>query len=190
MKFLLVLFLFLYSYAAIRYHIGKELGPTAFLFVFNKALAWWCASVLLLSLLPLDKLKRFSLTKRATGLFGYTVALIHVFVTFYILSPVYYPKFFTLGELNIHGWTSISIGFLSLFFFSFPLFATWKNYTTHQFFKLGRLGVLLNISHVFSIGFDTWFPADTWPYHLPPITLIFVIQALLIIVYRYILSKN
>jgi hypothetical protein len=117
MKFLLVLFLFLYSYAAIRYHIGKELGPTAFLYVFNKALAWWCASVLLMSLLPLDKLKQFGLSKKATGLFGYAVALVHILVTFYLLSPVYYPKFFTLGELNIHGWTSISIGLLSFFLF-------------------------------------------------------------------------
>ena len=190
MKFLLVLFLVLYGYASIRYHIGKELGYSAILFVLNKALAWWCASVLLISLLPHDKLQRFGLTKRATGLFGYTVALVHILVTFYLLSPSNYPKFFTLGALNIHGWTSVSIGFLSLFFFSFPLFATWKKYTAHQFFKLGRLGVLFNVSHVFSIGFDTWFPADTWPYHLPPITLIFVIQALLIIVYRYILSKN
>jgi hypothetical protein len=190
MKFLLVLFLVLYGYASIRYHIGKELGYSAILFVLNKALAWWCASVLLISLLPHDKLQRFGLTKRATGLFGYTVALVHILVTFYLLSPSNYPKFFTLGALNIHGWTSVSIGFLSLFFFSFPLFATWKKYTAHQFFKLGRLGVLFNVSHVFSIGFDTWFPADTWPYYLPPITLIFVIQALLILLYRYVLLRN
>lgn len=190
MKFLLALFLLLYSYAAVRYHLGKELGLSAFLYVFNKALAWWSASVLLLSILPNDKLKRMGLTKRATGSYGYTVAMVHILVAFYLLSPKYYPQFFDGEELNFHGWASISIGFLSLLFFSFPLIATWKNYSARHFFKLGRFGVLLNILHVFSIGVYNWFPASAWPFYLPPITLIFVTLALSLLFYRYVLLKN
>lgn len=190
MRFLIVLFLTLYSYAAIRYHLGKHHGITEFLFVINKALAWWCATMLLLSIFSNETLGKISLTKRATGLYGYAVALIHICLTIYLLNPIYYPNFFSGNSINFSGWISILFGVLSIIFFSFPLVATWRNLADRKLYKLGRLGILLNVSHVFSIGFGKWFPAAEWPLYLPPITLLFVVQALLLFVYRYLYLKN
>ena len=185
MKFLVVLFIVLYSYAAIRYHFGKELGLSALLYVFNKAVAWWCASVLLLSLFSVNKLQKLGLSKRATGLCGYAVALCHILLTIFILSPTFYPRFYSGGILNMHGWISITLGILSILLFSFPLLATVQDKSQSWYYTLGRYGIILNISHVFSIGFLTWFPLTDWPMYLPPITLIFVFQGLLVLLSRH-----
>ena len=45
MRIILTLFFVFYGYAVVRYHFGKQLDISYFLFVFNKAVAWSAASV-------------------------------------------------------------------------------------------------------------------------------------------------
>ena len=190
MKFFLILFSILYSYAVLRYHFGKNISSESFLYVLNKGIAWTCASMLLLSVLPNNKLNVIGLTRRATGLIGYSVALIHVVITLVVFNQAYYPGFYSSNMINIHGWMNIFIGILSLICFSFPLFASFYNSKNSWYYSIGRYGVLLNISHVFSIGFLNWFPLSTWPCYLPPITMIFVCQGITILFYRYYFLRN
>jgi hypothetical protein len=109
-----------------------------------------------------------------------------------ILNPDLYPKFYSNSELNNDGYTTIFLGLSSLLLFSLPLYASLqKRETLQHLYRFGRFGIYLNILHVTSIGAKGWFIPTNWPYFMPPITLIFVAQAaLIILINKFVLKKN
>ena len=192
-KLIIVLFFSFYSYAIIRYHFGKELsGFTETFFVLNKALAWTAGTLFLLTLFPQYQLDKFNLKRRQLGTTGYCFALVHILLILLILNPDLYPKFYSDSELNYDGFTTIFLGLSSLLLFSLPLYASLqKRETLQHLYRFGRFGIYLNILHVTSIGANGWFIPTNWPYFMPPITLIFVAQAaLIILINKFVLKKN
>ncbi|NBR13992.1 MAG: hypothetical protein EBQ94_05545 [Flavobacteriales bacterium] len=191
-KLFVFLFITYYAYAIVRYHIGKDLlGVKEFFFVLNKAIAWTAGTFLLLSLLPSYFLEKYTIKRRAIGTFGYTIALIHILSSILLLDPILYAKFYSNDVLSVNGWTFIVIGALSAFLFTLPLIASLRKLAPDNvLYRFGRYGVLLNLLHVGAIGINSWMDLSKWPFYLPPITLIFVLEGIAVIVYRYWILKK
>ncbi len=191
-KLILVLFLTFYTYAIIRYHIGKNLiGLMEFFFVLNKAFAWTAGTLLALSILPSYFLEKYKLKRRAIGTFAYAIALIHINSSILLLCEKFYPKFYSHSYLNADGWFYISLGALSILLFSIPLIASKLNlHEGHYMYRFGRYGILMNLAHVTAIGFKGWLSYQDWPYYMPPITLLFVLIGLVILGFRYLILRK
>ena len=191
-KLFVFLFITYYAYAIVRYHIGKEiLGVKEFFFVLNKAIAWTAGTLLLLSLLPSYLLEKYKIQRRAIGTYGYMIALIHITSSIILLDPILYSKFYTESQISSDGWLFIALGILSILFFSLPLIASLKNLPNeHSLYRFGKYGVFINLMHVSAIGISGWFHVSTWALGMPPITLIFFLEGIAVIVYRYWILKK
>lgn len=179
--FTLSLFILFYSYAILRYHIGKEVSWNDWFFIFNKSIAWMGFTLIAISIIKQSRLKRFNLSRKNLGMTGFVFAFLHAVFVLILFNSDHYPKFYTGNDLNFLGWISISIGFVSLVIFSFPFVAAWKNKpNTANVFRLGKYGVMLNILHPLAIGFSGWFSPNEWPFYLPPITLLAVMTGIIV----------
>jgi hypothetical protein len=180
-----LLFLLFYSYAVLRYHVGKGLGQEEILFVLNKAFAWTAGTCFALTLLPKKWFPSTLNYRKQFGLMGYGFSLLHITANIILIKATNYPLLFEGNYLNPHGWQLIILGILTISCFSLPLIATLKKLPTGSvLYKFGKIGVLTSIIHVSIIGIHGWFTPLEWPYYLPPITLLFVITASSIVIYR------
>ena len=180
-----LLFLLFYSYAVLRYHVGKGLGQEEILFVLNKAFAWTAGTCFAFTLLPKKWFPNTVNYRKQFGLLGYGVSLLHITANIILINAINYPLLFEGNYLNSHGWQLIILGILTISCFSLPLIATMKKLPAgNLLYKFGKVGVLTSIIHVSIIGINGWFTPLEWPYYLPPITLLFVITASSIVIYR------
>lgn len=182
MKYIFFLFIILYSYAAIRYHIGKELGVEYFIFVFNKALAWTSAMCLGLSIVkfipPFPTKKTFGISSIILGLFHIALALLLTFDGFF-------PAYFRGGVISGEGFLVLFSGVLTILLMIFPLLTSLfpANYPK-KWIKLGKFALFVNILHPLIIGIKNWWTPGNWPLFFPPITLLAVlIYALILLIY-------
>jgi hypothetical protein len=158
----LALFCVFYTYAHLRYHIGKSIPLSEWLFIVNKSIAWTGGILLGLSLL---KYKQKN-TRNSLGSIGYLFASIHLLLDVILMSPEHYPSFYSFGQLNTHAWIAF-LGSIS------------KN---HKYLlRSGRIGILFSLLHVTMIGKKGWFTTHSWPFYMPPITLIFVLAVVFIL---------
>lgn len=184
-KFISLLFSALYAYAILRYHIGKGTPWNDWFFIVNKAFAWTGFTLVTLSILSPELLRRFYLNRRNLGMSGFVFIVMHGISVLLLFDVHYYPKFYTNGLINSLGWSSISIGVLSIGIFLFPMWAALQTKPSeHRFYKLGKWGVAFSLFHPMIIGISGWFAPETWPYYLPPITLLAVITGILVLLLR------
>jgi hypothetical protein len=172
----------LYSYAAIRYHIGKEMGVDYFFFVFNKAIAWTSATYLGLSLL---KLKAHFPTKKTLGISSFILGLFHISMTFVLVYLGFFPKYYDAQAISNEGFLILISGGLTFLIMVFPLLAsTFPTNYPNSWLKLGKFALLINIFHPVIIGIKNWWIPGNWPLFLPPITLLtIVIYGVLLFIY-------
>jgi hypothetical protein len=164
-------------YAIIRYNLLSDV-PWADLpvFVLNKAIALTMVFLFLivqLELAPVTKLKN------RLWLIILTFGILHASLSFVLLGPEYYGKFYALSRLNWIGSFSIlfgAIAFSGMAFsglmimsrsindsFSFEKITTYRlNIFTHLFIS----------AHIFIMGFRGWLAPQKWPGYLVPISLI------------------
>jgi DMSO/TMAO reductase YedYZ heme-binding membrane subunit len=176
----IALFIALYTYAAIRYHIGQELEIDQFFFVLNKAVSWTAFMLLSTSILSQQTLSAFKLTRRSLGTAGYLLAICHIVFSIALLCYEKYPKFLNDGALNFLGWGIVLIGLISFSLFSIPFALSVQKRSKSKYFKLAKWGVLLILFHPLLIGWSGWFAPSKWPLYMPPITLLSVVYALFI----------
>jgi hypothetical protein len=185
-----LLFLLFYSYAVLRYHVGKGLGQEEILFVLNKAFAWTAGTCFAFTLLPKKWFPNTVIYRKQFGLLGYGFSLLHITANIILINATNYPLLFNANKLNFHGWQIIILGILTILCFTMPLIATiQKQPAGNVLYKFGKIGVFASIIHVSIIGIHGWFFPLDWPYYLPPITLLFVITASGIVLFRSILTK-
>ena len=119
-----------------------------------------------------------------TGLIGFSLCAIHVFMSLLMISPAYYPKFYVGDMMNLKGELSMLMGVFSLYFFTIPAITTIpfmqkavgiKKWQKGQ--RMGYFGLLTALVHTGVMGVSTWFDVAKWPGYLPPITLIGVTLA-------------
>ena len=177
-----------YGYAFMRYHVGKQLWEWGHVpYVLNKAIAWTGASLLVGTLLPNRLLFTKGWTRKTFGAVGFRWILVHIFCTLALLGEKLYPKMFNDQQLNSMGWVAIAFGIAAFVCFSLPWYATIRKIPPpHVLYKFGRIGVLCAVGHATALGISGWTSTGQWPFLMPPITLIFVVFALFVVVYRYV----
>jgi hypothetical protein len=176
------------SYAILRYHI---LGPVPWkdlpFFILNKgnALSAFILLTINFSLGPLQKLglpipNQWLKSRKMLGIMGFLQAFVHVIMSFILLRPSIYEKFFAPDE-TLTLFTGLSlIGGITAFIFlwiyniSFNMelrkdkdlisFITSRNVTLFAIFMAG--------THLFFMGFEGWLKPEGWHGGLPPISLV------------------
>jgi DMSO/TMAO reductase YedYZ heme-binding membrane subunit len=177
---ILVTLLLSIAYAVLRYHI---LGPVPWkdlpFFILNKGLSLAAFVLLTLnfSLGPLNNLgfpvpKGWLLARKALGMSGFLLVLIHALMSFLLFRPSVYHQFFGANDtLNLVGGLSMLAGVLAFvilwgYNLSFQTFLREDHafiaFITSRRFMLFAL--VLGGLHLFFMGYQGWF--------LPPISLV------------------
>jgi len=180
------------SYAIIRYNIFKGVPWVDLpLYVVNKGVA--LSSIILFSLYRIISLKSKSTDSKILKVYAMILGLLHLLISLIILSPSYFPKFYTEFKLNI-------IGELSLFF-GVIAFAIILLISSNDLMKdvkdsgkinpnIGKYFLVFIAAHLFVMGYKGWLDPSSWPGWMPPITLLAFIIAITPMLYKVILKKN
>ena len=187
-KIISLVVLFFFTYAVLRYNVsGAYPWKDLAFFIFNKGTA--LAAYLLISLnFTLGPLKNLGLNvspswlnaRKALGMTGFLLALIHAFISLMIFNNDFYGKFFEAdGSLTLLAGLSMLGGILSLVVLwvinlSFQTHmredASFIKFITSKRFLL--LAFLFGAIHLFFMGYKGWMTPANWEAGLPPISLI------------------
>jgi DMSO/TMAO reductase YedYZ heme-binding membrane subunit len=191
-KWFLVVFGLSLLYAVIRYHFVGSVAWEHFpLFILNKIVS--LAAVIFIACSYLvgrvikwhnhDKAMRLVVVKFC-GLMGFGLAGIHAFMSFCLLNPAYFAKYFAEdGRLNLQGEIGMATGAIALWFLVSPAVTTlpmmpaaiggqrWKRSQ-----RLGYAALVLVVGHLVALGLKGWMSPTKWDY-MPPISLLALIAA-------------
>lgn len=176
------------GYAILRYHIA---GPVPWkdlsFFTLNKGLA--LSSFILLtfnfSFGPLNNLgihlpEGFLNARKALGMTGFLLALIHVLMSFMLFNPGVFAKFYDdNGTMTLAAGLSMLGGVLSFvilwgYNLSFQTHlredSKFISFITSRNFLL--VAMLFSLMHLFFMGYTGWMNPGSWHGGLPPISLV------------------
>ena len=183
------------AYAVLRYHI---VGPVPWkdfpFFILNKGISL-SAFILLTCNFGFGPLKNLGVNvpeswlnaRKALGMTGFLLVLIHALISFMLFSPSVYGKFFeTDGTLTLLAGLSMLGGVLAFV----VLWAFNLSFQTHlredQAFirfitsrKFLLTAMLLGAAHIFFMGYKGWLNPSGWLGGLPPISLLAAVAALI-----------
>lgn len=187
-KIIMVTLLLAIGYAVLRYHV---LGPVPWkdfpFFILNKGLCL-AAFVLLIfnfSLGPLNNLgvpvpKGWLIARKALGMTGFLLVLIHVLMSFLLFRPSVYQQFFEANEtLSLVGGLSMLAGVLAFvilwaYNLSFQTFLredhAFITFITSRRFML--VALIFGGLHLLFMGYQGWLNPAGWHGGLPPISLV------------------
>jgi DMSO/TMAO reductase YedYZ heme-binding membrane subunit len=187
-RIILVTVLLSVGYAVLRYHVAGPVPWKDFpFFILNKGIC--LAAFLLLTLnFSLGPLNNLGLpvspgwlnARKALGMTGFLMVLIHVLMSFMLFSPAVYAKFFVEnGTLTLLAGLSMLFGVLAFvvlwgYNMSFQTFLredkAFIQFITSRRFMLFAL--LLGAAHLFFMGYEGWLEPSGWHGGLPPISLV------------------
>ena len=187
-RIILVTVLLSVGYAVLRYHVAGPVPWKDFpFFILNKGIC--LAAFLLLTLnFSLGPLNNLGLpvspgwlnARKALGMTGFLLVLIHVLMSFMLFSPAVYAKFFVEnGTLTLLAGLSMLFGVLAFvvlwgYNMSFQTFLredkAFIQFITSRRFMLFAL--LLGAAHLFFMGYEGWLEPAGWHGGLPPISLV------------------
>lgn len=126
------------------------------------------------------------------GLMGFFLAAVHGFMSFILLTPSYFAKYFEPnGQLNLQGELGMLVGIIGLFFLMSPAITTlpmmakelggwrWKRSQ-----RVGYLALMLTVVHLVALGLKGWLTPEKWPAGMLPISLVAVIAAVIPLVVK------
>lgn len=176
------------GYAVLRYHVAGPVPWKDFpMFIFNKGLCL-AAFVLLtfnFSLGPLNSLgvrvpEGWLNARKAMGMSGFVLILIHALMSFMLFSPANYGKFFAdNGTLTLLAGLAMLfgvLGFVGLWIYnlSFQTFLredqAFIRFITSR--KAMLFALVLGGMHLFFMGYKSWLDPSVWHGRLPPISLV------------------
>lgn len=185
---ILITLLLAIGYAVLRYHI---VGPVPWkdfpFFILNKGLCL-AAFVLLTLNFGLGPLRNLGLpvpegwlnARKALGMSGFLLVLIHALMSFLLFRPAVYQQFFeSNGTLNLIGGISMLTGVIAFvilwgYNLSFQTFLrddhAFIAFITSRRFMLFAL--VLGGLHLFFMGYQGWLKPAGWHGGLPPISLV------------------
>jgi len=176
------------AYAIVRYHI---VGPVPWkdfpFFILNKGISL-SAFILLTCNFGFGPLKNLGINvpegwlnaRKALGMTGFLLVLIHALISFMLFSPSVYGKFFEAdGTLTLLAGLSMLGGVLAFV----VLWAFNLSFQTHlredQAFirfitsrKFLLFAMLLGAAHVFFMGYEGWLNPSGWHGGMPPVSLV------------------
>ncbi len=176
------------GYAVLRYHIVGTVPWKDFsFFILNKGLC--LAAFILLTMNfaigPLNNLgvrvpEGWLNARKAMGMTGFLLVLIHVLMSFLLFNPSVYGKFFMAnGTLTLLAGLSMFTGVLAFvvlwgYNMTFQTFMredkAFIQFITSRKFMLFAL--LLGAAHLFFMGYEGWLNPGGWQGGLPPISLV------------------
>ena len=183
------------AYAILRYPIAGDVAWEHFpLFIMNKATAmaavvFVACSYLVGPVLTMHNhdVKLKLVVVKFCGLMGFSLALVHAFFAVMLMNPAYFAKYFLDdGRMNVTGELGMAAGVLALWALAFPAITTlpmmakelggvrWKR---NQ--RMGYVCLLLVALHLAVLGLKGWLTPATWPWWIPPISLVAFGAALL-----------
>lgn len=176
------------AYAVVRYHIAGPVPWKDFpFFILNKAIA--LAAFLLLTYNfvfgPLNNLTgkvplRWLNARKALGMTGFLLAVIHVFMSFLLFNPANYARFFGEdGTMTLLAGLSMVAGVLGFVF----LWGYNLSFQTHLREDKAFIRVITSRSvllwalalgglHLFFMGYQGWLNPAGWHGGIPPISLV------------------
>ena len=176
------------GYAIVRYHI---FGPVPWkdfpFFILNKGISL-AAFILLACNFGFGPLNNLGVSvptgwlnaRKALGMTGFLLVLIHALMSFVLFSLSTYGKFFeTDGTLTLLGGLSMLGGVLAFvvlwgYNMSFQTFLredkAFIQFITSRTFLLWAM--LLGASHVFFMGYEGWLSPAGWHGGIPPVSLV------------------
>jgi hypothetical protein len=176
------------GYAVVRYHL---VGPVPWkdfpFFILNKglSLAGFVLITLNFSLGPLNNLTgsvpgSWLTARRALGMTGFLIVLVHALMSFMLFSPEVYGQFFEpdgtltlLAGLSMLGGIG---GFVVLWAYNLSFQTHMREdkafigFITSRRFLVWAL--LLGGAHVFFMGFQGWMNPSGWHGGIPPVSLV------------------
>ena len=188
------------AYSILRYHVASDVSWSHFpLFILNKATS--LAAVVLVAcaylIRPVFHLEGEAARHRLVlikfcGLMGFSLAFMHALFSVVLLNPSYFAKFFGEdGRLNVVGELGITVGVVGLWAVAIPAITTlpkmakelggirWKRTQ-----RMGYLCLLLVVAHMVVFGWKGWMTPSTWPWGLPPISLLAAVAAAVPILFK------
>jgi hypothetical protein len=176
------------GYAILRYHIvGPVLWKDFPFFILNKGLCLAAFILLTLnfSLGPLNNLgARVSPgwlnARKAMGMTGFLLVMLHALMSFLLFSPAVYGKFYDVnGTLTLLAGLSM-LGGVTAFVVLWGYNMTFQTFLREdkafiQFItsrKFMLFALLLGAAHLFFMGYEGWLQPAGWHGNLPPISLV------------------
>ena len=176
------------AYAIVRYHIAGPVPWKDFpFFILNKGISL-AAFVLLTCNFGFGPLNNLGLkvpagwlkARKALGMTGFLLVLIHALMSFMLFSPSVYKQFFVAdGTLSLLGGLSMLGGVLAFvvlwgYNMSFQTHLredkSFIQFITSRTFLLWAM--LLGASHVFFMGYQGWLQPAGWHGGIPPVSLV------------------
>ncbi len=176
------------AYAVLRYHIAGDVPWNQFsLFILNKGLCLG-AFILLTLNFALGPAKNVGLpvpdswlnARRAFGMTGFLLTLIHALISFMLFSSPYYGKFFG-PDGTLTGVASLSmlagvLGFVFLWAYNLSFQTKLSEDSAFIEFITSRAFLIWALSlgglHLAFMGFTGWMRPADWHGGLPPISLV------------------
>ena len=183
-----IVLIFGLAYAVLRYHI---VGPVPWkdfpFFILNKGISL-SAFILLTCNFGFGPLKVLGVNipegwlnaRKALGMTGFLLVLIHALISFMLFSPSVYGKFFEAdGTLTLLAGLSMLGGVLAFV----VLWAFNLSFQTHlredkafiRFITSRRfllIAMLLGAAHIFFMGYEGWLNPSGWHGRMPPVSLV------------------
>ena len=183
-----VILLLSVGYAILRYHIAGPVPWKDFpFFILNKGISL-AAFIMLTCNFGLGPLKNLGVkvptgwlnARKALGMTGFLLVLIHALMSFMLFSPSVYAKFFEAnGTLTLLGGLSMLGGvlaFVVLWGYNMSFQTNLREdkqfiqFITSRTFLLWAM--LLGASHLIFMGYQGWLNVSGWHGGLPPISLL------------------
>jgi len=176
------------GYAILRYHIvGPVLWKDFPFFILNKGLCLAAFILLTLnfSLGPLNNLGApvspgWLNARKAMGMTGFLLVMLHALMSFLLFSPAVYGKFFDVnGTLTLLAGLSM-LGGVTAFVVLWGYNMTFQTFLREdkafiQFItsrKFMLFALLLGAAHLLFMGYEGWLQPAGWHGNLPPISLV------------------
>lgn len=177
-----IILLAAFGYSIVRYHLFKGVSVEHFpLYITNKAL-----SLAGLLLLGASRIVHEKERRKAIGVASLVTIALHAVISLQILTPRYFGKMHLAdGTLTWNGEAGMLAGVAGLILLIWldrasratPLAAQSSGRSLVK--GLCRAVLVMTALHVAFIGFAGWFATETWPGHLPPITLLSFLLAVM-----------
>jgi hypothetical protein len=183
-----IVLIFGLAYAVLRYHIVGPVPWTDFpFFILNKGISL-SAFILLAFNFGFGPMNNLGIripegwlnARKAMGMTGFLLVLIHALMSFMLFSPSVYAKFFLdNGSLTLLAGLSMLFGILGFvvlwgYNMSFQTFLredkAFIQFITSRKFMLFAL--LLGAAHLFFMGYEGWLKPAGWHGGLPPVSLV------------------
>ncbi len=170
-KKVILIFTLCFIYTILRYiYFGPKLPENIPLYLLNKAVSM--GSVIALLMAAISYFKKDGLLSRDWGRVALHSAFLHVFMSYPLISPDYYPVFYDFadgGKMGRVGELVLMFGIIAAYAY-YLIARSEPGSNEMRLYKI--LGSTMVTAHIFELGAGGWLNIGDWNGGLPPITLI------------------